>query len=826
MKVILNIFIALILVISACNPTKKLQDGQYLLQKNTIICDEKSIDAYELDGILKQKPNTRIFKKIPFHLIVYNWPDTVKMNEKTEKRHKRIERKNHRRELKGKKPKELKISFKERVGNWLMNSVGEAPVILDSAKVKTSTQQLNYYVFNKGYFKNTVTDSIYVDTKRKRAYVTYKITANKPYVINTVNFTIDDKKLKKLIEKIQKESLVKVGEVIDMDKLDAERERINSYLKDRGYYYFNKEFVYFSLDSALCRYSVDVNINIHNVTRPDPKNPDSLIQTPHVRYNVANIYVNTDFDPIIAGDELKSSVYDTVYTADSSFIMIYNPNKGKIKFKPDELVQSIYLSLGTTYRQKEVDNTYKKLSSLGIYKNISISFQPNLYDPNMLDCYINLVPSKRQSFLAEATGTNKSGNLGIQVNTSYRNKNVFRGGESFKFSLHGGIEAQQPVTNQDDQILDVDGGIVTDLVPVNTFNTLEFGPEISLNIPKFLLPFNLVKFSKNSSPQTVFNTKYNYQRRPDFTRSITEANWAYQFVIPGKEENVNKTFNSFYFTLLNVSGVNISNETDEFIDRLILLNDQLLINSYRDHLIVGSQLSYTFNVASPSRLNDAFYLKTGLDWGGNLLRAFMHLTDRPLDSTGAYSLIGIQYAQYVKTDIEARYYINFNEDSKMIFRTYGGIGFPGKNFNQALPFEKSFFVGGSNGLRAWKARAVGPGSFVDSLNSLDKIGDIAIEANIEYRFDLFGFIEGALFTDVGNIWNIKENDARPGSGFSNKFLSELAIGAGIGLRLDLSFFVVRFDFAVPIKDPEFPVGDRWTFDIRRTNINVGIGYPF
>jgi outer membrane protein assembly factor BamA len=204
----------------------------------------------------------------------------------------------------------------------------------------------------------------------------------------------------------------------------------------------------------------------------------------------------------------------------------------------------------------------------------------------------------------------------------------------------------------------------------------------------------------------------------------------------------------------------------------------------------------------------------------------MEMADRPVNESNSYELLGIQYAQYVKTDIEARYYINFNEASKMVFRSYGGIGFPGKNFNQALPFEKSFFVGGSNGLRAWKARAVGPGSYVDSLNSLDKIGDIAIEGNIEYRFDLFGFIEGALFVDAGNIWNIKENEARPGSGFSSKFLSELAIGTGIGLRLDLSFFVVRFDFAVPIKDPEFPVGDRWTFDIRRTNINVGIGYPF
>lgn len=824
-KNIFHIAIA-VLVLAACNPTKRLKSGEYLLQKTTIVCDADNIDSYELEGILKQKPNTRIFKKIPFHLIVYNWPDTTKMAEKTEKRHNRIKKRNHRRELNDKDPKPLKPSAKERMGKWLMNSVGEAPVIIDSAKVKTSSQQLSYYMFNKGYFDNYVTDSIKYDEKKKRAYVTYYIKSNEPYIINTVNFSIEDKKLKKQIEKIQKESLVKIGDILDMDKLDNERARINTYLKDRGYYYFNKEFVYFKVDSALCRHSVDVIVAIHNVSKPDPDNPDSLIQTPHVRYDVFNVFVNTDFDPIIAGDENKAGVYDTVYTSDSSFTMIYNPTNGKIKFKPDELVTSIYISKGSTFRQKEVEATYKKLSALGIYKNISINFTPNPLDPNMLDCYINLVPSKRQSYMAEATGTNKAGNLGISANYTYRNKNVFRGGESFKFSLHGGIEAQQTVTNQDDQLINVDGGPVTDLIPVNTFNTLEFGPEVSLNIPKFLLPFDLVRLSKNASPQTVFNLKYNYQRRPDFTRTIPEANLAYQFFLPGKEEKVNKTFNSFYITALNISGVDISNQTQEFIDRLILLNDQLLISSYRDHLIVGSQLSHTFNLNSPSRLNDAFYLKTGLDWGGNLLRATMSLMDRPLNENGGYELVGIQYAQYVKVDLESRYYINFNESSKMVFRTFGGIGFPGKNFNSALPFEKAFFVGGSNGLRAWKPRAVGPGSYVDTLNSLDKIGDIALEGNIEYRFDLFGFIEGAIFTDVGNIWNLRENDARPGSGFSSDFLKELAIGTGIGLRFDLDFFVVRLDLAVPVKDPEFPEGDRWTFDLRRTNVNVGIGYPF
>lgn len=807
----------MLLLVAACSPTRKLAEGEYLLQKNTINCDIKTIDAYELEAIIKQKPNSRIFKKIPFHLIVYNWPDTSKMNAKTVKRHARITKKNHKRKLKGKSEKKLKPSTRERFGSWLMNSVGEKPVILDSSKVKTSAQQISYYMFNKGYFDNKVTHTIKIDSAKKRAYVTYEIKSKEPYIINSVTYQIEDKKLKKQIEKIQNESFVKVNDVLDMDKLDKERGRINTYLKDRGYYYFNKEFVYFKVDSALCRHSVDVMISVHNITKPDPKNPDSLIQTPHVRYNVYNIFVNTDYDPIIAGDENRAQVYDTVYTSDSTMIMIYNSEKGKIKFRPDELMQSIYLSLGGTYRQKEVENTYKKLSSLGLYKNISINFSPNPIDPNMLDCRINLSPSKKQSFLAEATGTNKAGNLGIAVNTSYKNKNVFRGGESFKFSVHGGIEAQQAVTNQNESDIPIPGG---------TFNTIEFGPEISLHIPKFLLPFDLIKFSKTSSPKTVFMTKYNYQQRTDFTRAITEANWSYEFVIPGKEEARNKTFNSFHFTLLNVSGVDISNESVEFLDRLDHLNDQLLISSYRDHLIVGSQLQYIFNSQSPAKLNDAFYLKVGLDWGGNILHTVMKWAERPLNENNAYELIGIQYAQYIKTDLEARYYINFNEDSKIVYRAYGGIGFPGPNFNQALPFEKSFFVGGSNGLRAWKARGVGPGSYVDPANSLDKIGDIVLEGNIEYRFDLFTIIEGALFADVGNIWNIKENTARPGSGFSSDFYKEIAIGTGIGLRIDLSFFVLRFDFALPIKDPELPENDRWTFDLRRTNVNIGIGYPF
>jgi outer membrane protein assembly factor BamA len=819
-----------ILVLTGCNYTKRLNKGQYLVEKNTISVKGDKVNTSELDAVLKTQPNRKIFGIPRFHLWLYNIPDTVKMHHKTAKKHARINKRNERKTRKEKKTKPLKKSRKERFGNWIHNSVGEPPILLDSSKVKSSSKNLSNYLFKKGYFNNSVKDSIYLDSTHKKAYLFYLIQTQTAYQIDTFLIISEDKKILKQIKSAASESLVVVGGKLDINQLDAERTRLITYLKDRGYYDINKDFFTFKIDSTLSDHKVKVTMSVAKILRKVP-NSDSTYFEDHRRYTVNNIYIYTDYD---ATEDF--SKYDSTHYKEHVFLFRKKPY-----LKPSNLIQHIYINNGYYYRAKEVEATYKKITSLGVFKSTNISFRHNLIDPTIpvLDCYIKLKPLKKQTYRLEGRGTNRSGNLGISGDLSYRNKNLFKGAEALKITLTGGLEVQQLLSNQDETTVGENVGI-GGFNPLNTFNTIEFGPEISLTIPKFLIPFNVIKFSKNASPKTVFKATLNFQQRPDFTRGIQEASLGYEWV-HGK-------YFSHYFSPLSLSAVKI-NPSEEFKIRLNTIKDPFLKYSYTDHIIIGLNYQMVFDKTLDNPRKDHMYIKWNAEQSGNLTRLGFSLSNAEKDSIGSYEILGIRFAQFVKTDIDFRYKINFNKSSTLVYRTAAGIGVPMANFNEALPFEKSFFVGGSNGLRAFRARSMGPGAFYDTLITFDKIGDILLEGNIEYRFDLLKIIKGAIFYDIGNVWLIKPNPGKPKAEFTNKFYTQFAMGAGVGLRIDLDFFIFRFDFAYPLRQPALPLGERWFFEPKTiTNswiqgfsdrneipfspfkskviINIGIGYPF
>jgi outer membrane protein assembly factor BamA len=272
------------------------------------------------------------------------------------------------------------------------------------------------------------------------------------------------------------------------------------------------------------------------------------------------------------------------------------------------------------------------------------------------------------------------------------------------------------------------------------------------------------------------------------------------------------------------------------------INNPFLTNSYQDHLVFSTKLGYTFSNQQIKRLGNHIYLNTTFESAGNSLRLINNTIGSPMNDDGSYNLLGIQYAHFVKADIDLRLYYRINKFSNIAYRLYSGVGVPLQNF-QVLPFEKSFFAGGANGIRAWQARTLGPGAFTDpSESTIDKIGDIKLEGNVEYRFKILKLLEGAVFVDAGNIWVLRErvSDNRKGSVFkANKFLTQIAIGSGIGMRLDLSFFIVRFDMGVKIYDPAMITGEEWIYQPKTrymdlfntskyqyTTFNLGIGYPF
>ncbi len=830
----INKIIPLILLTSTvligCKYTKRLQKGQYLVEKHHIVIKGDKVNQSELEAVLKTQPNRKIFGKPRFHLWLYNIPDTVKMHHKTTSRHKKIDKKNVRKERKGKQKKPYKKSVRDRFGSWIQNSVGEAPVLLDSSKVRSSVKNLRNYLFKKGYFNANVTDSLVLDSIHKKVYLYYFVTTHSGYKIDSFYVTSNDKKITKQIKSAAEDCLVKKGSQLDIDVLDAERSRLITFLKDRGYFDISKDFFTFKVDSTLKNHRVKVSMSVAQIQKKVPDS-DSIYFEDHRRYYVNNIYVYTDYDTT----ELFST-YDSTHYHEHIFLYHHKPS-----MRPNNLLQHIYINRGNYYRAKEVEATYKKLTSLGLYKSTNIGFRQNLQDPAdpVLDCFIKLKSLKRQVYRFEAKGTNRSGNLGVSGNLSYGNKNLFRGAEALKISLVGGLEVQQLLANQNEATVGDSVGI-GGFKPLNTFNTIQFGPEISLSIPKFLVPFNVIKFSKNASPKTVFSAALNFQKRPDFTRGIQELSLGYEW-----QQGINYFH---YFSPIKISAVKID-PSDEFKLRLNTIKDPFLKYSYTNHILIGLNYQLTFDKQRTNARKDHIYIKWNIEQSGNLTRMIFGLTNAPKDSIGSYEILGIRFAQFVKTDIDFRYKINFNKSSQLVYRTAAGIGIPLANLNEALPFEKSFYVGGSNGLRAFRARSIGPGGFYDTLLAFDKIGDVLLEGNIEYRFDLLKIVKGALFYDVGNVWLIKSNIGKPKGEISSKFYEQLAMGAGIGLRLDLDFFLFRFDFAYPIRQPSLPLGERWFFQPKtitngwlqgfaeRNNIeyspfksklivNIGIGYPF
>jgi len=437
---------------------------------------------------------------------------------------------------------------------------------------------------------------------------------------------------------------------------------------------------------------------------------------------------------------------------------------------------------------------------------------------------INLIQSKSQTFTLSTDGTHNEGLFGIEGSLSYSHRNIFKGAEHLSVALTGGFESQLLITGNSDSLNSLNAIL---------FNTLEFGPKLALTIPKYLFINKLKRLKNHSSGRTEFTASLNYQKRPDFTRSIQELSFGWTIHEKGPF--------TWHINPLLISAIDITKSND-FQAQINALNDQFIAASFQDHIISGGFFSFEYNGQKDKKLKNVFYVKATLESGGGLLYRAHQLLNRPFDNpaTQSYNLLGIRYAHFQKVSTDLRYYISLGQRSKLVYRLSGGIGIPRENLIEALPFEKSFFAGGANGMRAWRARSLGPGSFYDSQNRFDKIGDVHIEGNAELRFPIISWVEGALFVDAGNVWLLNEDPVRPGGKFSSDFINDLAVGSGLGIRMDLDFFVIRLDVGIPIRNPAIQMNDAdnefkpWIFDSYKGNekqffdyqFNLGIGYPF
>lgn len=839
---LLHFFLFISFILVSCNPTKKLADGEYLLNKNIIIDKTSNLEKSDMEAYIKQKPNRKmLFWK--FYLHVYNSVNQEKLEKKKMRRNAKFESINARRIEKNKRENEKRIAkgkptqkaiLKKKstltYREWLL-SIGEPPVIYDSVLTRKSSKQIKLFLNNKGFFNSSVKDSTVI--RKKKAKVYYSINAGFPYKIRNVSYEMKDEQLNYYVLSDASNSVIKRGVNYDLDLLQDERSRITNLLRNDGYFNFSKEFIYFEADTSLGTREVDITLGIKNPLikkTGEAGKKDTIVEEQHARYYISNIYIYTDYDP-----KLKLPPRDTIVINDY-FIM----STGLLRYKPSLISNAIFLSKGELFQQSHADLTYRRLSELKMFRSVQLQFVD--IGRLQLDCHIYLSNVPKQSFSAETEGTNTSGTLGIAGNLIYQNKNSFKGGEIFEVKFKGAMEVQAGNSEVVYPII-----IGNDTLP---FNTLELGGEVNLRVPRFLTPFH-ISGTKSNNAKTNFISTYNYQLRNSFERSIANLSFGYSW-----KETVTKqhVINPMEFNLVNV------NITDTTLRNTIEdSKDLFLKNSYSDHFTLGTRYAFIFNNQNIRKNKNFSFLRIGAEGAGNTLRGLFNLADQYIQEMpylgGSFMVDSIPFSQYLRFDIDYRFYKILNENDKLVYRAAFGVGKPLHNL-RVLPLEKSFFAGGPNSVRAWESRTLGPGSFNDSASTFaDKIGDAKIEANFEYRFNVVRILNAALFADAGNIWLRKKYESYPGGEFFNdtvssfNFVNQLAIGAGMGFRLDFNFFIIRLDWAFKVRDParissKTNEHDPWVYThyfqknwkddyVNRYGhkypfmvVNFGIGYPF
>lgn len=818
------LIIGIIFILTSCNITKQLKENEYLVSGNTIKgylpgkADKNNIEPY-----IRQKPNRKILSIIPFNVWLYTKIDKEKMVAHKEKRDARFDLKNEKRiarnairnakrSKKGKSSKapQLKSKDKPTLRESLLD-IAEEPVIYDSTLAHQSALQIKKYLFSKGFFYASVSDSVHYNKHRKKAFVKYNLQPGKQYYIRNINYVIDEGELAYYVFEDTANSKLKRNSPFDSDIIQQERERITSHLLNNGYYYFEPDYIYFEIDSGIPNQKIDLTIKFKKFPVFASQDKDSVTYVKHPRYYLNNIYVITENLSTSYKDE---SFGDTLTYYDYMFLV-----KDKLKFKKNVLGNSIEFYKGQVFQKSLAEKTYKRILNLGVFRNVLLQFVKNPNHNDMLDCYIICQPLIKQSITIETEGTNTSGNLGIDGSLLFQNRNLLKGAELFELSLNGAIIAQSQLKQQNQQNKNN---------LQNTFNTIQFGPSARFSVPRAVFPFSVFPFKKDAFPRTYINTSMNYQARPEFSRIITTVNYGFSFKTRKTKWRQDIVPFEVYMVKAKLTG--------QFKSDLISLNDLFLLNSFQDHITTLSRYSFSYNNQLQNGINTSnkpfSYVKINLTSSGNILRGVYQLTNQPKDTLGRYLITDVPFAQFVKVDIDYRLYIPVRQKNRIIYRTFLGIGKPLTNLN-VLPYEQSFFSGGPNSIRAWRARNIGPGGYspTDAKTlRYDKIGDFIIEGNVEYRFHMFRSFFGAWFVDAGNIWLLNKDPVKPNGEFKfDRFYKEFAVGSGFGLRWDLNFFVLRLDGAIPIADPRLQEGDRWMFDkkpLRQFNLNFAIGYPF
>ncbi len=689
----------------------------------------------------------------------------------------------------------------EKKKEKIANNTWEEPVLLDSALLGVSTGNMEEYLFNNGYFHGKVNYEI--KTKGRKAGITYLVTPGDEFKIRNLKYQVEDSALAKLVlEGDTTRRRVKNGDQYDGDVLAEERDRLTNLFRNEGYWNFSREYITFEVDSHLEGNLVDVGLRVDNpVNRPH-----------HWIYRVKNIYVEPEY---IYGDTIPKDSFE--YT-DQIYI------SKQLRIKAPIVADFVFFNRDSLYRQSDYQSTLGRLGQIGIYKFIDVNLMPDTSagrDTGLMDILIRLTPLKRQGITAN-----------LELNTTQENTPITADrqrlyGTSVGLTYRNRIIAKLPL------LLDIGARGSIESPFSGAAASFDYGFNASLSYPTLLLPFAIKDRSLRLSSTTALSGSWLSERTEDYSRRTLTGNLAY-----------NLRYGRYRFTWvpLEVSLINTYRLSDGFETQLQDINDPFYRSLFDRHILTSSRYGFIIN-QQPIGMVQAFYwmFRVTGEVGGFDIFARDALFDKArLEKDTIRRLGGIDYYQYLRLEPDIRAYLPVGRYTNLAGRFALGLGTPYAN-SSIMPFEKRFYVGGPNSIRAFNSRKLGPGLFQDPDgrrgNSYDQSGDIKLETSLEYRFPIYSFLKGALFADAGNVWLLRTVDTirtqsqlpfAKGADPARTIIGDIAVGAGAGIRLDFNFFVIRLDVAKPVKYPKIPKSPSLSPKVFLSDavLSIGIGYPF
>ncbi len=816
----------------SCNSVKRVTEDEHLLTNNTVIIDGKKDNSETINSLLYQKPNS----KIPLRLHIYNLarPNidsilAVKLADSSKKGTKRFLSKKQ-----FYKMQESKLHFNQ----WL-KSTGEAPVIVSEEKTKKSVKRMQDYYINNGWFNVSGSYDIKKD-ENKRAEVIYNIERGPAFIIDSISENIASPAVETLYPRFRKNALVKKGEQYKTINFELERKRISGLLRNHGLFHFKQDYITVEIDTIGTNQKVNVNFNIQNRAI---RTPDSIIRKPFKIFKVKDVNIYTDHSFANEGTAVKDSI---IYDGYKLF------SYGDMRIKPKAITDAIFIEPNSLFKDIDRTYTYRHLNELRTFKYPDIKYIEE--NDTTLTANIYLSPLKKFSlgFSTEASTSNIQ-TIGFALNPSLSIRNVFNGAETFEISGTAAIGASKERSDGDP-----------------FFDINELALDLRLTIPRIFSPFNTEKIiPKYMFPSTRITLSASGQTNIGLDKQALNGILSYNWRPSAKISNKLDLFNVQYVRNLNINNyfdiytssyrrlndisqsINYNNgndlsintgQTDVFISDVLNNNTSLTPNDadYRrvsaiderkdrlteDNLILATSFSFVKDNRSSLTDENFSIFRLKVESAGTLLANASRLIGLEKDTDDRFELFNVAFSQYIKTELD--YVKRWDLGKKNIFaiRSFFGIAIPYGNSTN-IPFAKSFFGGGANDNRAWTAYALGPGSSetTDEFNE----ANLKIALSAEQRFNLFGDLNGALFVDAGNIWNVLDDVEDPRATFSGlNSLEDIAVGSGFGLRYDFSFFLFRFDVGFKTYDPSYRDENRWFNDYNFKNAvyNIGINYPF